>query len=248
MTIATTDSLYTIQNVVKRYADRAVLNITDLTIDSGSILALVGPSGAGKSTLLRLLALLEAPTEGQIHLHLNGHALDHESATIDDRRQIAMVFQRPALLTRSVRANIAYGLKLRGVRQTDVIVDEMIARLSLTHVADSHPATLSGGEMQRVAIARALVLRPRILLLDEPTANLDPYNIRLIEDLLLSRHAETDLTLIMVTHNIFQARRLAQRVGLIYEHHLVEVAASEQFFENPDDERTRAFVGGKLVY
>ncbi|MEL6527146.1 MAG: ATP-binding cassette domain-containing protein, partial [Chloroflexota bacterium] len=104
------------------------------------------------------------------------------------------------------------------------------------------------GEMQRVSIARAMILQPQVLILDEPTSNLDPHNIRIIEQFLREQHAMHNTTIIIVTHNIFQAKRLADRVALLYDGALVEVADTETFFENPRDERTAAFTGGHLVY
>jgi tungstate transport system ATP-binding protein len=113
---------------------------------------------------------------------------------------------------------------------------------------DAHAHTLSGGEMQRVALARALVLRPEVLLLDEPTANLDPYNIRLIEEMTAHVNQVEGVTVVVVTHNIFQARRLAHRVALILHGRLVEVAPTEQFFDRPEHPQTAAFVRGELIY
>ncbi|HML22454.1 MAG TPA: ATP-binding cassette domain-containing protein [Aggregatilinea sp.] len=241
-------TLYTLENVRQRYGAREVLCVPSMTIDEGEVLALVGPSGAGKSTLLRLLAFLEAPTMGQVGLHLNGtRPVTFESATIDIRRQIAVSFQRPLLLSRSVRANVAYGLTLRG-QKDDARVDAMLERLKLDHLADARPRTLSGGEIQRVSLARAMLLQPRVLLLDEPTANLDPHNITLIETFLQEQRRETGITLVIVTHNIYQARRLADRVALLYEGDLVEVAPKQIFFDTPADARTQAFVSGTLIY
>ena len=242
------ESLYTLTNVEQRYGTRTVLRIPALTIQAGEVFALVGPSGAGKSTLLRLLALLETPTRGEVGLHLDRRRVTYGSATIEDRRQLAMVFQRPALLTRSVRANIAYGLRLRGEHDARDRIDAALARVSLNHLADARPRTLSGGEMQRVAVARALVLEPRVLLLDEPTANLDPANVRLSDSLIREPHDQHGATVVLVTHNIFQARRLATRVALVLDGALVEVAPVEQFFDTPHDSLTAAFISGDLVY
>ena len=243
-----TQAVYTLNGVEKSYGMRTVLRIPRLQIMTGEIFALVGPSGAGKSTLLRLLALLEAPTQGTLTVHLNGRDVAHNEATIADRRQLAMVFQRPVLLSRSVRANIAYGLRLRGEKDARQRVDAALARVALTPLADAQPRTLSGGEVQRVSLARALVLEPRILLLDEPTANLDPANVRLIEALIREQHQRYQSTIVLVTHNIFQARRLASRIGLLLDGELVEVAPAAQFFDAPRDPRTAAFVSGDLVY
>jgi tungstate transport system ATP-binding protein len=115
-------------------------------------------------------------------------------------------------------------------------------------LAHSQVRTLSGGEAQRVALARALVIEPRVLLLDEPTANLDPYNISLIEDVVREVNNEKKTTVVLVTHNIFQAKRLANRVGLLLTGSLIELATSHDFFENPRDPRTKAFVSGEMVY
>ncbi len=239
---------YTLADARQTYGPRTVLNIPSLTVEQGEVLAVVGPSGAGKSTLLRLLALLEAPAAGAVTLHTPDRAVTTDTATIAERRQIAMVFQRPALLSRSVRANVAYGLRARGLRDSTARVDEALARVKLTALAGAHPRTLSGGEMQRVAVARALVVAPRVLLLDEPTANLDPANVRIIEDLVREQHQQAGTTIVLVTHNVFQARRLAARVVFILEGELVEVAPVEEFFSAPRDPRSAAFVSGELVY
>lgn len=240
--------IYAISELRQIYGQRVVLDIPTLTIKRNEILGIVGPSGAGKSTLLRLLALLEAPTAGTVRLHLDGRSITHDYATIEDRRRISMVFQHPSLLSRSVGANVAYGLRLRGEREARQRVDAVLERVALTALADAHPRTLSGGELQRVAVARALVVEPGVLLLDEPTANLDPANVRIIESLVHEQHEQYGTTIVLVTHNIFQARRLADRVAFLLEGKLVEVAPNAQFFGAPQDARTEAFVSGELVY
>ena len=242
------EPLYTLTDVQHTYGTRTVLHIPSLTIDQGEIFTLVGPSGAGKSTLLRLLALLEPPTCGQVNLCLNGRRVEYGTASTADRRQLAMVFQRPALLSRSVRANVAYGLRVRGKRDGRGQVDAVLERVSLAHLARARPRTLSGGEAQRVAVARALILEPRVLLLDEPTANLDPYNVRLIESLVREQHDQYGATIVLVTHNIFQARRLATRVAFVLDSELIETAPADAFFNRPHDQRTAAFISGDLVY
>jgi len=242
------ETLYTIADLQQSYSQRTVLRIPALTIEQGEIFALVGPSGAGKSTLLRLMALLEPATRGQVSLHLNQRVVSYQTASIQDRRQVTMVFQRPVLLSRNVRSNVAYGLRLRGDRDAKTRIDSVLDRVSLTQLSKAWPRTLSGGELQRVALARALVLEPRVLLLDEPTANLDPYNVRLIESLIREQHNEYGATVVLVTHNVFQARRLSTRVGLLLDGELIEVAPTETFFNHPQDARTAAFVSGDLVY
>lgn len=246
--------LYTLDQVTKHYGTRPVLAIDKLQVHRGEILALVGPSGAGKSTLLRLLNFLEAPTTGL--LTFQGMTLKAmQEAPLTVRRQVTMVFQRPVLLRRSVAANVAYGLRLRNQfwsrtnRSTvDYAVDAALGEVGLLDMATQPARTLSGGEAQRVALARALVLHPVALLLDEPTANLDPYNVGLIEQIITRRNREHGTTIVLVTHNIFQAKRLAQRVALLLDGRIVEVADTAQFFEAPQDARTAAFVRGEMVY
>lgn len=245
---ATTTTIYEIDHAQQQYGNRVVLDVAHLSIKTGELLTIVGPSGSGKSTLLRLLGLLEPPVSGQVRFKIDGTLYTDASASIDVRRQIAMVFQRPSLLSRNVRANVAYGLKLRGERDVADKVDAILERVSMTHLQTAKPHQLSSGELQRVALARALILEPRVLLLDEPTSNLDPYNVRLIEDLLAEQRAARNTTIVLITHNIFQARRLADRVAFLFESELVEVAPADQFFDSPKDPRTAAFISGDLVY
>ncbi|MCP4541937.1 MAG: ATP-binding cassette domain-containing protein, partial [Chloroflexi bacterium] len=163
-------------------------------------------------------------------------------------RRVTTVFQRPTLLNRSVWANVAFGLRLRGQRNSAAWIGSTLEQVGLSALARQRARTLSGGEAQRVALARAMVLRPDVLLLDEPTANLDPHNVGLIEDIARGLNREQQTTLVLVTHNVFQARRLAQRVALMLEGRIVEVADVESFFQAPSDARTAAFVRGEMVY
>ena len=241
------DVIYRLRDITKEYKGRCVLQIDQLDIRRGEIFALVGPSGAGKSTLLRLLNFLEPPTGGRIEFL--GTLFDTASEMpLKLRRRVTTVFQRPVLLNRSVRDNVSYGLRLRGQRNAKRLIHETLGQVGLAELADQRARTLSGGEAQRVALARAMVLRPEALLLDEPTANLDPYNVGLIEEIVRTQNGEQGTTLVLVTHNIFQARRLAQRVALMLAGRLIEVADVDKFFQDPDDPRTRAFVRGDIVY
>jgi tungstate transport system ATP-binding protein len=165
-----------------------------------------------------------------------------------NRRRVTMVFQKPHLLRRSVKDNIAYALDLRGRANGHSGVAQMLHKLGLETLAGAQAHTLSGGEAQRVALARALVLQPDVLLLDEPTSNLDPYNIKLIEEIVLRSNQEDGTTVVVVTHNIFQARRLADRVAFLLAGKLVEVAETESFFTQPQNSETAAFVHGDMIY
>ena len=240
------DALYEMQGLQKRYNGRVVLDVGRLAIVRGEVLALVGPSGAGKSTLLRLLAFLELPSAGE--LRYDGRPAGEEWPGLAQRRAITMVFQHPQLLRRSVFDNVAYGLRLRRQEFDPADVNAVIRQMGLAHLSGARSNTLSGGEMQRVALARALVLKPEVLLLDEPTANLDPYNINLIEEMVQFAAAEKGTTVAVVTHNVFQAQRLSDRVGLLLEGKLVEVSETAAFFSDPERSETAAFVRGEIVY
>jgi tungstate transport system ATP-binding protein len=239
----TPPTIYHLRDVVKSYNGRRVLAIEELDIQAGEVLALVGPSGAGKSTLLRLLNFLESPSSGSLAFH--GQEFEVPLAM---RRRVTTVFQRPMLLNRSVWDNVAFGLNLRGQRSQNAAIQSALKAVGLESLARQRARTLSGGEAQRVALARAIVLHPEVLLMDEPTANLDPYNIGIIEDIAANLNREQGTTLVLVTHNIFQAKRLASRVAFMLEGQIVETAGVQSFFEKPSDERTAAFVRGDMVY
>jgi tungstate transport system ATP-binding protein len=239
------DPLYRLRGVQKTYTGRVVLNVEALDIFPGEILAVVGPSGAGKSTLLRLLNFLEPPERGELYFE---NVPAGAGLPLAVRRQVTTVFQRPVLLQDSVENNIAYGLRLRGKRDGAAQIQSVVARLGLEGLRRSSARTLSGGEAQRVALARAMVIRPKVLLLDEPTANLDPYNIGLIETVVRELNRDEGISIVLVTHNVFQAKRLAHRVALMLGGQIVELASTQTFFENPRDPRTRAFVNGEMIY
>ena len=239
--------VYQLQSVNKAYNGRSVLHVNSLNIRRGEIFALVGPSGAGKSTMLRLLNFLEPPSKGTLRF-LDTDFTPEGAMPLELRRRVATVFQRPLLLNRSVRDNVNYGLRLRGQRNAARLVESTLEQVGLKKLASQRARTLSGGEAQRVALARAMVLKPDVLLLDEPTANLDPYNVGLIEEIVQTLNQKQATTLVLVTHNVFQARRLAHRAALMLEGQIVEVADVDTFFESPHDPRTRAFVRGEMVY
>jgi tungstate transport system ATP-binding protein len=242
-----TPPLYQLEGVRQRYNGRCVLQIDEMSIYSGEILALVGPSGVGKSTLLRLLNFLEPPTQGTITFR--GRPFNGEQAmSLTNRRRVTTVFQRPFLLNRSVRGNVQYGLKLRGQRDGAAQVEQALKQVGLLELAEQKAKTLSGGEAQRVALARALVIQPEVLLLDEPTANLDPANVTIIERIVRQLNEQQATTIVLVTHNIFQAKRLAHRVAFLLDGRIVETADADTFFTSPQDPRTAAFVRGDMVY
>lgn len=161
-----------------------------------------------------------------------------------------MVMQSPLMFAASVNENVAYGLKVRGIpgREIKRRVAEALDIVDLAGYGDRHGTKLSGGEMQRVALARAIVVRPRVLLLDEPTANLDPGSVAQIERLVRRIHEERGVTMVLVTHNFFQAKRLTQQVIFLHQGQLIEQAETTTFFAQPKQELTRDFVSGNLIY
>jgi tungstate transport system ATP-binding protein len=238
--------VYRLDGVTKTHGTRTVLDLPRFEVARGEVLCLVGPPGAGKSTLLRLLAALDGPTSGQIWFE--EERLDARSTPVTARRRITLVFQRPLLLTGTVLANVEYGLKLRGNRGHPARAKELLEQVHLGHLADRAAHAVSGGEAQLVALARALAVVPDVLLLDEPTNNLDPARVALIEDVVAADRRERGTTVVWATHNHFQARRVGDRVALLLEGRLAEVAPTAEFFDRPRDPRAAAFVQGKMVY
>ncbi|HEU4753290.1 MAG TPA: ATP-binding cassette domain-containing protein [Armatimonadota bacterium] len=217
---------------------RTLLRVPSLEIAPGAVTAVVGPSGAGKSTLLRLLAGLETPDRGTVRAG--------EAPPVPGR--IVMLFQRPVLFRGTVLENAAAGLRLRGRRDPLAKARPWLERLGLAEKAHRPVSTLSGGEYQRVALARALAVEPEVLLLDEPTASLDPENVRLIERLVAATRTETGMTVVWVTHNPFQAQRVADSALLLLEGEVVEHSPAAAFFGEEAQPRTRDFLGGRLIW
>ena len=241
------DTSYILKDIVKDYGEFR-LTMEHLDLREGEIFCLLGPSGAGKSTLLRLLNFLTPPDAGEITLFGRSYRRDSFVPPLSVMRQITTVFQRPALLNERVWQNIVYPLKLRHQKIDKADITPIVERLGLSNILDQPAATLSGGEAQRVALARALVFYPRVLLLDEPTANLDPENIAIIENMVTTYAAEHKSTIVWITHNQFQARRVGDRVCLLEKGRIIEVNSKEKIFSDPDNQRTREFLCGDILY
>jgi tungstate transport system ATP-binding protein len=220
---------------------KRVINHLDLTIDEPGVTVVMGPNGAGKSVLLRLMHGLIAPTGGEVFW--GGKRLDREL-----KRRQAMVFQKPVLLRRSAAANIWHALGLRGIARGDraIRVGEALKLAGLENCAATPARVLSGGEQQRLCLARALSLEPDILLLDEPTASLDPASTLAIEELLIDAQSR-GIKIIVVTHDVGQARRLARDVIFLHHGQVVEHQSAKGFFDQPESETARAFIAGALV-
>lgn len=232
-----------------RSGGKTLISDVSFTLDTQSITAIMGSNGAGKSLLLRLLHGLITPSTGAITWA--GKPLNRQV-----REQQAMVFQKPVLLRRSVAANIDFAIQLsvrtqrkRGDTQHADIKSQRQAILEsagLTHLSRQPARLLSGGEQQRVALARALVSKPAVLFLDEATASLDPVSMARIEEVVRDVHAE-GTKIIMVTHDIGQAKRLADDVVFMHEGQLIEHTPSTTFFDQPNTERANAYLEGRLL-
>lgn len=222
------------QNLFKEYSGRGVLEDISFRVQNGEIFVLVGPNGAGKTTLLRILDLLEEPTKGKFLFDGASTARSaREKAAL--RRRVSMVFQQTVLFNMSVFDNVAYGLKVRGENGADVEkrVRETLERIQLRGFEHKNALALSGGEAQRVALAQALITEPELLLLDEPTANLDPRNVSIIEEALSRVNRERRTTMIMATHNMFQAENLAHRVAVFNEGKIEMIGTFRGIFGKP---------------
>lgn len=228
---------------------KIVLDIAELGIAAGRIHAVIGPSGAGKTTLLRVLNLIQTPARGEIKYF--GKLLRSGSADrLATQRTMSMVFQKPALFSGDVFFNVALGLKLRGVSAGNIrnMVTRALKMVGLSDLAGRPASRLSGGEAQRIALARALVIEPKVLLLDEPTANLDPANVAMFEEIIKKVHAETNTTIIIVTHNLYQAKRVSHESIFVNRGKAVEANPTAQLFTDPAAEETKLFISGDMVY
>jgi tungstate transport system ATP-binding protein len=231
-------------NLECKYEGRYVLQNVNLKISQGEVFTLIGPTGAGKTTLLRLLDLLEKPTAGKIYI--GGTDVTHSAQQRQQmRRRMAFVGQKPVVFGMTVAENIACGLRWRGA-SSQVIQQKVANALRLVGMSDyqkSNAKTLSGGEAQRVAIARALVIGPEVLFLDEPTANLDPISTSRVEDILAQVIREGETTVVMATHDMSQAQRLAGRIGVLINGQIRQVDAPGALFSSPASKEVAEFVG-----
>ena len=218
-----------LKNLTKTIGKKVVLDNISLQVYQGEILALLGPNGSGKSTILKIMAFLENPTSGEVDFE-NENVTEKNTESL--RRQSTLVFQKATLFDATVYDNVAYGLKIRKApkSQQKEAVEDALRIVKLVGFEKRAARKLSGGEQQRVAIARALVLKTKLLLLDEPTANLDPKNARIIEEVIANINRELKTTIVLATHNMFQAEILPSRIALVYDGKITEVGTTMEIF------------------
>jgi tungstate transport system ATP-binding protein len=233
-----------LRDVARSFGKTRALSDVNIQIGKGEIFTIIGPSGSGKSTLLRLINLLDAPTEGDVIIR-NRPVVESAKEQLELRRTMAMVLQKPVMLTTSVFNNIAIGLRYRKVPKTVIVprVAEVLSLVGLGGYEKRLATTLSGGEAQRVAIARAMVTRPEILLMDEPTANLDPISTERIEDLILNINKKFRTTIVLATHDLIQGQRLADRMAVVIAGKVIQQGQTDEIFFHPNNRAVARFVG-----
>ena len=227
-----------LQNVSLAVGGKTLIEDMSLALSGDGITMIMGPNGAGKSMLLKLAHGLIAPDKGSVTW--GGEPLNDAG-----RRAQAMVFQKPVLLRRSVAANVDFALKARGIRDA-ARRNDLLDHVGLLGHARQPARLLSGGEQQRLALARALALKPRVMLLDEPTASLDPASVLKIESIVQEAHA-AGTRIIFVTHDPGQAGRLADDIVFVHRGRVHEHGPADMFLSRPDTAQARDFLQGRIV-
>jgi tungstate transport system ATP-binding protein len=232
-----------LEDLKKSYPLVKALKSVSLNLEGNKIILLLGVNGSGKTTLMRILAGLEKSDSGTIFL--NSKSMDPKAL----RQASTLVFQKTAMFSRNVNDNLAYGLKIRKVPHNEISlrIRKVLAVVKLSYFEKRRAKKLSGGEQQRVALARAFLLDSQVLLLDEPTANLDPNSATIIEKAIISKKSSCRI-IVMATHNLNQARRIADEIVHIHNGEVIEIAKTEDFFEHPKSEITRKFINGELDF
>ena len=244
------EPLVVLSGVQKHFGQLHALKDIELTVTRGEVVVVIGPSGSGKSTLCRTINRLETTDEGTITL--DGKDLPQEGKALAAlRAEVGMVFQSFNLFAhKTILENVTLGpIKVRGIKKeaAEKKARELLERVGVGHQADKYPAQLSGGQQQRVAIARALAMDPKVMLFDEPTSALDPEMVKEVLDVMVSL-AKEGMTMIVVTHEMGFARVAADRVVFMADGQIVESNTPAEFFDNPQSERAKDFLGKILKH
>jgi phosphate transport system ATP-binding protein len=248
-------NIFEIRDFSVYYGDFMAVKNNNLDIEKNRITAIIGPSGCGKSTLIRSLnrmndLILSSKVEGKILFH-GVDIYDRDTNVIELRRRVGMVFQKPNPFPSSVYENVAYGPKIRGIKnksQLDEIVENALVRADIwKEVKDKlneSGLSLSGGQMQRLCIARSLAQEPEVLLFDEPTSALDPISTANIENLL--QELQKTVSIVIVTHNMQQAARISDYTAFMYLGELIEFGDTDTIFVNPQNKLTEEYITGRF--
>ena len=251
---AGSEPILSVRHLSVRAPNRTILDDVSLDFCDREVAAIIGPSGCGKTTLVRSLNRMTevAPgvrIEGSVR-YRGEEIYDPRVNPVLVRQRIGMVFQRPVPFPLSIYENVAFGLRLQGIEEAEVdrTVRRSLEQAGLWKELDGDVErsglTLSGGQQQRLCIARALAVKPRVLLLDEPAASLDPTATQRIEELIFDLRKE--YAVIIVTHNMQQAARIANRTAFLYQGRLIEYSDTHQLFENPREKLTESYVTGRF--
>lgn len=236
-----------IKNLEVKRGGITILNVPSLSIKEGEMLSLIGSNGAGKTTLLEALSCLLKPTQGE--LYFRGERIQPDGPVFEYRRRLSMVFQEPLLFNTTVFENVASGLKIRGIRKSEIEsrVMEQLDRFKIAHLRGRSSKRLSGGEAQRTSLARALVIQPEIFLLDEPFSSLDPPTRESLVEDLEEVLRKTKTTTVFTTHERLEALRLSDRMAVMNEGRILQIGPPEEVMNHPADERIANFVGIETI-
>ena len=236
-----------LKGISKTYEKEEILRDVNLKIKKGANLGLIGPTGCGKTTLLRIIDLLEHPDSGKIIFNDTDVLNSSKKEKMEIRRKIGMVFQKPVVFRGTVMENVAYGPDIRGQDKNALKkkITNILESLGLGGYEDRNAASLSGGETQRMALARVLINEPELLILDEPTANLDPISMEKIESILLDLKKK-ETSVIIATHDLIQGQRLCDEIAIL-NHEIYQIGSPEDVFSKPTSRFVADFVGVKNI-
>ena len=229
--------------MTKKFGSVTAIDSLSLQLEASNIIVIVGVNGSGKTTLLRLLAGLEEPDFGSI-------IINNSVKKTNELRQLStLVFQKTTMFNRTVFSNLEFGLRLRGYEKDTIKkkISEALEIVGLEDFENRNAKKISGGEQQRVALARAFLLEPKIMLLDEPTSNLDVNSAKIIEKVLQERK-KSDNIIVLSTHNLYQAKRLGDEIVHIHEGKIINQAKQKDFFSKPKNKITEKFIKGDLQF
>ncbi len=255
------EALLSIQNLAYTVENKQILTQLSFKVFPHEILSIIGPNGSGKTTILKLINLLISGHQGSITYNFAGLMpvlFEYSNITKNSkrkiekdkillRRQMHLIFQKPVVFTGSVLENCLVCGPLRGRRFTKEQAMNALEKVHIASLYHQPASTLSGGEMTRLSLARALLIKPQLLLLDEPSANLDPKGIQLFEEIITHMAKQQPLGIILVTQDMFQARRISHRVGLLLHGNIIEMQPNPDFFNHPKRAETNHFISGDIV-
>ncbi len=242
--------MLTIEGLRKSFGEKEVIRGLDAKINKGEIFVIIGPSGQGKSTILRLIDLLDTPTDGSITLEGTEITVLGDRDQQQVRQRIGMVFQDPAIFRGSVYENVAYGLRFRTLPREEVHrrVTQALHDVRLEGYEKQDARTLSGGEKHRVAFARTIVTQPDLILMDEPTSDLDPVTTGILEDLIFFIRDTYHATIILSTHDMFQGQRLGDRIAVMMGGTFIQTGTPKEVFTSPNTREVAYFIGFENIF